>query len=336
MRKDPGGQRDTRIRFVWLLVLGTSFVAAGCHRGAYSTGNVNSGEKITLQLDWYPQPEHGGYYTALVKGYYKEQGLDVTLAPGGPYVVTDQQVAVGKADFGLGSSDLTLKSVGTGLPVVAIAATMQHDPQAVMLHKDSPVKSFADLEGKTISVKPASTWFKYLVKRFQLKDVREIPATYSVANFIADPQYIQQAFATSEPFFARKAGVETRVLLISDSGYNPYRVLFTTKELLAKRPEVAGKFVRASLRGWREYLNDPTVAHTAVLKLNPALNTEWMQFTWRALKDGHFVDGDAPDGSQVGKMDAERWTTMYRQLVELKIIEKEFDPATAYTLQFTQ
>ena len=46
-----------------------------------------------------------------------------------------------------------------------------------------------------------------------------------VANFVADPQYIQQAFATSEPFFARKAGIEIRVLLTSDAGYNPYRVM---------------------------------------------------------------------------------------------------------------
>jgi NitT/TauT family transport system substrate-binding protein len=227
-----------------------------------------------------------------------------------------------------------LESVADGQPLVAVAATMQRDPQGIMVRKDSPIHSFADLNGRTISIKPGYTWFAYLVKRYQLNRIHEIPATMSVANFVADPQYIQQAFATSEPYFARQAGVETRVLLISDAGYKPYRVMFTTRDFLQQHPEIAAKFVRASLRGWREYLNDPKAAHAAIAKLNPALNAQWMSFTWQALRDGHFVTGDDPSGAQVGQMVTERWTTMYRQLFDLKVIDKEFDPAVAYTLQF--
>ena len=158
----------------------------------------------------------------------------------------------------------------------------------------------------------------------------------SVANFVADPQYIQQAFATSEPFFARQAGIETRVLLISEAGYNPYRVMFTTRDFLRQHPETVDAFVRASLKGWRDYLNDPTVAHAMIAKLNPALNPEWMHFTWQALRDGRFVTGDNPSGAQLGQMTSERWSTMYKQLYDLKVIDKAFDPATAYTLQFNE
>jgi NitT/TauT family transport system substrate-binding protein len=92
--------------------------------------------------------------------------------------------------------------------------------------------------------------------------------------------------------------------------------------------------VRASLEGWRDYLADPSAAHAMIAKLNPALNTDWMQFTWQALRDGHFVAGDDPSGSQLGQMNAERWTTMYQQLIDLKVIDKPFDPATGYTFQF--
>jgi len=92
--------------------------------------------------------------------------------------------------------------------------------------------------------------------------------------------------------------------------------------------------VDASLKGWRDYLNDPAPAHAAIAKLNPALNAEWMEFTWKALRDGHFVAGDDPSGAQLGRMDAGRWETMYKQLSDLKVIDKEIDPATAYTLQF--
>ena len=327
-----------RSYFAGVLLLLSALFAIGCHRGssgsATEPGSAAGLTRITLQADWYPQPEHGGFYTALVKGYYKDEGLDVTIQPGGPYLVVEQQVASGAAQFGMGSSDRMLESVADGQPLVAVAATMQRDPQGIMVRKDSSIHSFADLNGHTISIKPGYTWFAYLVQRYQLNNIHEIPATMSVANFVADPQYIQQAFATSEPYFARQAGIETRVLLISDAGYNPYRVMFTTRDFLQQHPEIVAKFVRASLKGWREYLNDPTAAHAAIAKLNPALNPEWMSFTWQALRDGHFVTGDDPSGAQVGQMATERWTTMYRQLFDLKVIDKAFDPAEAYTLQF--
>jgi NitT/TauT family transport system substrate-binding protein len=318
------------------LVVFVMALLVGCHRSAPPGGQDTGLRKITLQADWYPQPEHGGFYTAMVKGYYKEEGLDLSIQPGGPYVVVPQQVASGSAQFGMASSDQILESVADGQPLVAVAATMQRDPQGIMVHKDSPIRTFADLNGHTVAVKLGSTWFEYLLKRYKLDGVREIPATFSVANFVADPRYIQQAFATSEPFFARQAGVETRVLLTSDAGYNPYRVMFTTREFLSQHPDVVAKFVRASVRGWRDYLNDPMAGNAAVSKVNPALNQEWMQFTWQALRDGGFVTGDDHSGKQLGKMEAERWTTMYDQLLELKVIEKPFDPATAYTLRFTE
>src|SRR5271170_3284809 len=86
-----------------------------CKQERTQTGLV----PITLQTDWYPQSEHGGFYDALLKGYYKEEGLDVRIAPGGPYVFAEQQVSANAAQFAMGSSDQVLVSVSRGLPLVA-------------------------------------------------------------------------------------------------------------------------------------------------------------------------------------------------------------------------
>ncbi len=315
------------LRWFWAIA---ALCAAGCGKSPSENGLTT----VILQADWYPQPEHGGFYTALVKGYYRDEGLDLSIQPGGPYVSVEQQVASGAAQFGMGSSDQVLEGVSDGQPLVAVAATMQNDPQGIMVRKNSPIRSFADLDGHTIAIKTGSTWFEFVVKRFQLNHVHEIPAMMNVANFVADPSYIQQAFATSEPFFAHQAGIETRVLLTSDTGYNPYRVTFTTAPYLQQHPEVVAKFVHASVKGWKDYLSDPAPAHTTISNLNPALNPEWMQFSWQQLRDGHFVAGNDPSGALVGKMEAARWAIMYGQLVDLKVIGKPFDPAVAYTLRF--
>jgi NitT/TauT family transport system substrate-binding protein len=308
------------------------FALGACNHAKPASGLT----PVILQADWYPQPEHGGFYTALVKGYYREEGLDVSIHPGGPYLSVYQQVAVGAAQFGMGGSDRILEADAEGQPLIAVAGTMQHDPQGIMVHKDSPVHSFADLEGHAIAVQPGATWFRFLAKRYHLANIREIPATMSVANFISNPDYIQQAFATSEPFFARQAGVDSRLLLVSDSGFATYRVIFTTRDFLQRHPDVVAKFVRASLRGWRDYLADPSAAHAAVAKLNPALSPAWMQFSWEQLRDGNFVVGDPGKGEQFGKMDPRRWSDLYNQLLDLKVIDKPIDPTTAYTLQFAE
>ncbi|HMD43385.1 MAG TPA: ABC transporter substrate-binding protein [Candidatus Acidoferrum sp.] len=314
---------------VSLLLL--SFIALSCREKPAATPGLT---QVVLQTDWYPQPEHGGFYTALVEGYYKEEGLDVTIQPGGPYMQPYQQVAAGAAQFGMGGSDKILESVASGQKLLAVAATLQHDPQGIMVRESSGVKAFGDLSGHSVAVTPGSTWFRYLVERYKLHDVRETPAMMSVANFIANPDYIQQAFATSEPFFARQAGAQPRFLLVSDAGFAPYRVMFTTQDFAREHPDVVAKFVRASIRGWHEYLNDPKAADDAVAKLNPALTPEWMKFSWKALRDGKFVAGDDASGAKIGQMETERWNAIYKQLLELKVIDKEFDPATAYTLEF--
>ena len=315
---------------VSLGMLGICAMLGGCRRQHGANGLT----PVTLQTDWYPQPEHGGFYDAQIRGYYKDEGLDVTIRPGGPYINAEQQVSVGEAQFAMGSSDRVLQAVGNGEPIVAVAATMQRDPQALMVHQDSPVKSFQDLDGHAVAIKLGATWFSYLVQRYHLKNVREIPATFSVANFMQDPGYIQQIFVTSEPFFARQAGTQVRTMLISETGYNPYRVMFTSRAYRQEHPEIVAKFVRASLRGWRDYLTHPDDINAAIGKLNPALSGPQMQFSYQGLRDQHFIAGDDTSGAELGQFTPARWTSMYQQLLDLKVIEKPFDPAIAYTLQF--
>ena len=329
--------RSLSLRFAVVVLLPLAVCIAflgGCH--TKKPDQANGLTPVSLQLDWYPQPEHGGFYTAQLLGYYKAEGLDVTLVPLPQYGSVAQQVASDKADFGLGSSDQVLEWNSNGLPFLAVAATMQHDPQAVMVHKNSPVHDFKDLEGRTVAAQTGATWLKYVISRYNLHQVRQIPTTLSVANFLADPNYVQQIFVTSEPFFARQSGAEVRTLLISSSGYDPYRVQFTTRDFALQNPDVVTKFVRASVRGWQEYLRNPGPTNAHLLTLNPALNPAQEAYTAQALRDGHFVDGEDPSGAQVGRMTAERWQTGFDQLKSLGIVHANLDPTTVYALKFAQ
>jgi NitT/TauT family transport system substrate-binding protein len=308
-----------------------ALVTFGCHKTPDNSGLAH----VKFQADWYPQPEHGGFYNALAKGFYRDEGLDVTILPGGPYVNSEAQVATGGIEFGMQSSDHILQAIAnSGEPLLAVGATMQRDPQGIMVHDASPVRTWSDLNGHTVALRPGSTWWQFLISRFHLDRVQEIPLTYSVANFVRDPNYIQQCFLTSEPYFAERAGSTPRVLLNSDAGFSPYRVFFTSQAFAHDHPDIVAKFTRASIRGWRDYMQNPTVANAMIEKLNPAMSRDWAAYSYTALKRGNFVTGDDASGAQVGQFDPKRWATMYQQLRTLHVLNREIDPTTAYTLQF--
>jgi NitT/TauT family transport system substrate-binding protein len=290
--------------------------------------------KVRFLTDWYPQPEHGGFYYALLKGYYREAGLEVEIVPGGPNSFAMPRITTGHADISMSSTEDLLLAIERGLPVLAIGATMQHDPQGIMVHDSSPVRRFEDLEGRTIAVVPGSAWFTYMIKRFDLKGVKERPLTFSVAPFLTDTNYITQCFITSEPFFVEKAGMKARVLPLQKTGYDPYRVFFTTRKYAKENPRVVAGFVAASIRGWKEYMDDPDIVHAELQKRNPELNADKMRFSWQSLKEGKFVLGDPAKGDSAGRFADARWKFQYDILKDLGLLKQGFDYKTAFTSEF--
>ncbi len=291
--------------------------------------------RIRLLTDWYPDPERGGYYCAQLKGYYRAAGLDVEIIPGGPNNGPIQRLLTGRLEFLLSTSGDVLIQASKGLPLVAVSAVMQHDPQAILVHEGSPVRRFEDLEGRTVTATPGAVWLQYVRKRYGLTHLRESPSTQSIANFIHDTNVIMQCFVTSEPYFAREAGIKTRTLAIEDDRFKPYRVLVTSRSFLEQHPEAVRAFVTATLQGWKEYLSHPAEVDRELLRLNPELNPSKMEYSWRALKDGNFVLGDPTKGEIQGVWDEKRLKAEADILKELGLLKHDYDHRLAFDVRFS-
>src|SRR5204862_7323105 len=115
--------------------LSLAVLTMGCERRERAQPPADGGlRRVVLQTDWFPQAEHGGFYQAAAKGLYARAGLEVEIWPGGPGAGIKLKVASGEADFGMNRSDDMIVAASRGLPFVMVAATMQHDPQALMVH----------------------------------------------------------------------------------------------------------------------------------------------------------------------------------------------------------
>ena len=304
-----------------LIVLALVCSACAPKPSAPATAEPKNGPaSVDFQLDWYPAPEHGGHYQALVKGYYREAGLDVHILSGGPGAFGIQKVATGQCAFAMSSADEIILAAAQGLPLLIVAAYMQHGPQAVMVHAESPVRTFKDLDGRTVMGGPGANWVAYLKKHHGIT-FNVIPTDYGLSRFMADKDFIQQCFISNEPYHAELNGAPTRALLIADGGYDPYRVLFTSQAFARSHPEQVRAFVAASIRGWREFINgDNADARKAVAQANPSQTPALIDYSIAAMKRYNLVDGDPAKGERAGLLTKERFDALSAVLIEIGVL----------------
>lgn len=290
--------------------------------------------KVRFQTDWFPQPEHGGYFQALAKGYYAEEGLDVEILPGGPNAQVMATVATGRVEMGMTNGDDVIVAVARGVPIKMVGAEMQRDPQGILFHEEHPLRELKDLQGKTLMAGAGSTWIQVMQKKLGIQ-FNLIPLLGDLARFVNNPEFVQQCFVTNEPFFARQQGAKVGALLIASDSYEPYRVMFTSKEFLARHPDVVGKFVRASIRGWVDYLTgDPTPANQLLAVKRSDLTPEFMAYSIKAMNDYKLVAGDPAKGEFTGQLTTARLEKQIKLLQEVGVLDKPVAVEEVATFEF--
>jgi NitT/TauT family transport system substrate-binding protein len=291
------------------------FICAGCaRRPAVLDAGGRPLLRVSLQTDWFAQPEHGGFYEALVKGYYRDAGLDVEIRQASPSTIGQQVVALGQADFGIGSSNDVVVAAARGVPLVMVGALMQRDPQGLMVHRESAIRTFKDLDGHKIMALPGSPFIDVLEKIYGIR-LSVTPTDFGMDRFLADKNFVQQCFVTNEPYYVSQQGSDPQVLLISDSGFSPYRVWYARRQFLTEHPDIVRAFTAASIRGWREYLNgDRAAADALIASLNPKMVPAFMNYSVEAMRKYRLVAGDPAAGEAVGRISRTRLALLIQQL----------------------
>lgn len=308
----------------------------GCARKRAADTAKAAGFSVRFQTDWFPEPEHGGYYQAQAKGFYAAEGLDVHILPGGPNSGYLTAVATGRADLGMGNSDDVITAISQGVPVKIVAAEMEHDPQGVLFHRSHPVRTVRDLAGRVVMAGPASVWVQVVQKRYGIK-FRLQPLVGDLARFMNDPAFVQQCFVTNEPYFAAQRGAHPGAILTSKliPEYDPYRVIFVGDTFLARHPDVVRRFVRASVRGWIDYVTgDPRPAEALLRKLRPDLPAGIFPYSLDAMKRYRLVRGDPARGERAGLLTRARLQQEIDLLRQLGVLEHPVTVDQVATLEF--
>ncbi len=289
---------------------------------------------VTVQLNWLPEPEFGGIYAARETGLFARAGLDVTILKGGPDVPAVAMTASGRVTFGVAAADEVISLRVKGADIVAVFATYQTSPQAIMVRADRPVGDIPALlkQGGTLIAQPGLAYLKHLRQAYGLGRTRVVPyGSGAMAHFL-DPKrgdVAMQCFVFAEPIAARARGVEPKVFLIADTGFNPYAgVIVTRREFLRTRGDVVRRFVGALREGWQAYLHDPSPTNFVMARENTAMDLATFAKAARAQEP--LIAGGAAAIGDIGTMSEERWATLGRQLFELGVIEQPLPAAECY------
>jgi NitT/TauT family transport system substrate-binding protein len=322
-----------------VFIIATAILVSGCT--ALETKKELSPVKV--QLKWENQAQFAGNYVAEEKGFYKDNGIDITeMAPFDFTTYPIEAVENKEVDFAITGADelLTAKSKGEADNVVAIAVVYKINPVSLYSLKESGIETPQDFVGKTVGIERATDGteinvgilYKAMMNKLgiDLNKVDEVTIGFDANELLAGETDVSSGYIINEPYGVIEAGKEVNTILVADYGVNIYAdIIITNKDTIENNPELVEGFLKATLDGWQYAIENEEEAVDIVLKYAPDRTKE---------HEAYMLQQSIPlihtGNSPLGMMKDEDWQTSLNILSEFGNLENEVDLNDVYTLEF--
>ncbi|MBB5632526.1 NitT/TauT family transport system substrate-binding protein [Cryobacterium mesophilum] len=284
------------------------------------SGDTDKGDgaltPVTLQLQWFAQAQFSGYYAALDQGFYKDEGLDVTLKEGGADIVPQDALTSGEADYAISWVPKVLGSIEQGAHITNVAQIFERSATTQISFKDKNINSIEDLKGHTVgSWGYGNEWeiFAGLQKAgLSVDDITLVTQAFDMLGMLQGDIDAAQAMTYNEyAQVLESVNPATGKLYQPDEinviDYNKVGVgmlqdsIWADADRLASDPkyeETTVKFLKASIKGWIFAMNDPQKAADIVTAAGSTLGTShqlWManevnKLIWPSTNGIGFID----------------------------------------------
>ncbi|MED3574557.1 ABC transporter substrate-binding protein [Cytobacillus praedii] len=323
----------------WITLICTALLLAGCSSGNDQTKEKDKKdlEKVTVVLDWTPNTNHTGLYVAKDKGYFEEEGLDVEIIMPGE-AGADQLTASGKADFGVSYQESITQARVQGVPLVSLAAVIQHNTSGFASPAEKNIKSPKDFAGKTYGgwgspVEKSVLDSLMKIEKANVEDVSIV--NMGDADFFTavkrdiDFAWIYYGWTGVE---AELRGEKINMVYLTDYSekldyYTP--VLATNEKMIESNPETVKAFVKAASKGYKYTIENPKEAADILLKAAPDLDEELVKKSQEWLAP-HYQD----DASRWGEQKLDVWKNYADWMFENGLLDKKLEAEKAFTNEF--
>lgn len=295
---------------------------------------------VTVMLDWTPNTNHLGIYVAKTEGWYEDAGLDVQIVEPGAGGVA-QLVAQGSAQFGISVQENVIPARAEDVPIVSIAAIVQHNTSSLMSLAEDGIVEPGDLAGKAYGGFGGALETALIRQLAECgggdpDDVEftEVGNVDYLVGMDRDQYDFVWIFDGWDGIRASEIeGEDINLLHFTDhldcipDWYTP--VIITSESMIADDPDVVRDFMEATTRGYESAMDDPEGAADALLEAAPELDEQLVRASADYLAT-RFVD----DGRQWGLQDEAIWTGFVAFLVDAGLLDAPIEVEAAYTNDF--
>lgn len=295
-------------------------------------------EKASVRLKWVAQAQFAGLYVAQAKGFYKAEGLDMTINPGGPNLNAESLVASGADTFAVGGgTESTFSARDKNLPIATLAMLHQRTPFVYVVLADSPIKTINDFKGKKITT--FFTGAQHTLSTVMRKNgMQPTDATITAQGVAMTPFIEKQVDVATVTLYnelnvLRARGVNVRIFAPDDFGVSmPRDTLITNERTVAERPRVVQGFMNATLRGWKYAIQNQAEAVDIVMAAAPGLDRAHQ--VAMLAEAARLMVADAGTSQGLGALDMNRLKSAHDLLLEAKVISAPVDMSKAFTTRF--
>ena len=262
-------------------------------------------DKVQLQLNWFHLADHSPIYLAMKKGYYKEEGLDLTVLRGSGSADSAKKVDLGQSDVGISDAPTVLTAIGKGANLTMVAVVYDKAGNNLFFRKSANIKSPKDIVGKKIAVPPADShrvlWPAFAAlhgidpNAVTLVNVKpEGKQAIVAANEVDGSFDLYTSYAIWEKVLGKG---EVGHLLWADFGLPIYgHTYFVNNETIKKNPKLIERFLRATHKGWRDAKADPKASIDAMVEQVPGLDGPTLLATMPQILDLCVTERSAKHG----------------------------------------
>lgn len=327
-----------RLRLSLAVALATTAAAWIGHAGAEDM------KKLSVVLGYVPNVESFGPEYALKMGYFKDEGLDVTIIPAGQGVDQVQMVSAGTVDIGISNPEQIIAGAAQGGKFKVFASEFQKTPIAMTCRKDSGVEKASDIAGKRVGVKtPAKPYFDLFMAKNNI-DPSTITTTSIGPNDISVLISGQidcevTTFAFNEPRLIEAAGVPVNVLSFGDYGLNSQVDSYFVSDTFFADPankEILVKYLSAEQKAWMEFFKDPAAAAKFMVEGGFTDGLDLEQQTYQAEKQALYMKDAYTAEKGFMWVNPDTWKETAQNALDSKVTDTLIDPTPMLTTEILE
>lgn len=294
-------------------------------------------EKITLRIPWKMGGDYAPFRLGVEKGFYKEQGLNVTVLEGESSGSTVNLIANRSDTFGYADAGVVAKGIATGRPLKVIMVIYQKTPIGIMTLKDSGITKPSDLIDKRIAAAPGGSPAVFLPAFLKANNIDpEKVKIASIGGPALVPSLLQKKVDAMVSYVylqvppIRAQGFDVNVMNFSDSGINPLNLaIFAQADTLQGNPRMVKKFVAGTIKAWEYALKNPRETVEVAKKAFPAIDVNVQEEVLRG--SFNLLHTKNSEGKPIGWQAREDWETTQNLLLEYFDLGKKLPIETYYT-----